>query len=320
MRGALGLERLTPRKAQNLSKSGHAPLPSGASSIICYKYYIPAGFLTRDIRQAWVGRPEKSPQTTGQKDIIRVLRGWMEQANSAPPAVEIVSVVKRFGYLTAVDGVSLTLEKGEFLTIFGPNGAGKTTLIKIMAGLTNPSSGSARINGRPVQDHDDEARRDIGLISHQTFTYGQLTAMENLLFFARLYGVEEPSARCQGLLEEVGLSKRSHEPVRSFSRGMLQRLSIARALVHDPSILLLDEPFTGLDQHAAETLKRQLRRLKDERRTLVMITHNLEQGVALGTRVVLQVAGKFVLDTPAESIDPVQFGKVYFEKVGQEHY
>ncbi|MDH5679296.1 MAG: heme ABC exporter ATP-binding protein CcmA [Nitrospinota bacterium] len=244
----------------------------------------------------------------------------MESANSPGPAVELDQVVKRFGYMTAVDKISLTLEKGEFLTIFGPNGAGKTTLIRIMAGLTAATSGSARINGRPVQDHDDEARRDIGLISHQTFSYGQLTAMENLLFFARLYGVEDPSARCQALLEEVGLSKRSHEPVRSFSRGMVQRLSIARSLVHDPSILLLDEPFTGLDQHAAETLKRQLRRLKDERRTLVMITHNLEQGVALGTRVVLQVAGKIILDQPASTIDVKEFGQVYFNKVGQAHY
>jgi len=244
----------------------------------------------------------------------------MDQTNGATPVLELSDVVKRFGNLTAVDGISLTLRKGEFLTIFGPNGAGKTTLIKIMAGLTHPTAGSARVNGRPVQDHDDEARRDIGLISHQTFTYGQLTAMENLIFFARLYAVADPEARCQALLDEVGLSKRSHEPVRSFSRGMLQRLSIARALVHDPSMLLLDEPFTGLDQHAAESLKRQLRRLKDQRRTLVMITHNLEQGVALGTRVALQVAGRFVLDQPAESVDPAQFGQVYFEKVGQAHY
>ncbi|MDH4182897.1 MAG: heme ABC exporter ATP-binding protein CcmA [Nitrospinota bacterium] len=236
------------------------------------------------------------------------------------PAVELDQVTKRFGHLTAVNGISLRIEKGEFLTIFGPNGAGKTTLIRIMAGLMAATEGQALINGRPARDHDDQARRDIGLISHQTFTYGQLTAMENLVFFARLYGVQNPADKCGRLLEEVGLSKRAHEPVRSFSRGMIQRLSIARALVHDPSIILLDEPFTGLDQHAAETLKRQLVRLRDEKRALVMITHNLEQGVALGTRVALQVAGKIVLDQPAGQVDAAHFNQVYFEKVGEAHY
>lgn len=245
----------------------------------------------------------------------------MEKAtHAAVPAIELAGVTKRFGHLTAVDNVSLRVAQGEFLSIFGPNGAGKTTLIKMIAGLTRATSGQTLVNGRHVSDHDGQARRDIGLISHQTFTYGQLTAMENLMFFARLYGVADPAARCKALLDEVGLAKRSNEPVRSFSRGMIQRLSIVRALVHEPSILLLDEPFTGLDQHAAETLKRQLLRLRDQRRTLVMITHNLEQGVALGTRVALQVAGGIVLDQPAASIDPAAFGKIYFEKVGEAHY
>lgn len=236
------------------------------------------------------------------------------------PAIELDNVQKRFGHITAVDGVSLTLRQGEFLTIFGPNGAGKTTLVKMMCGLTRATSGAVLINGKEIMDHDDKARSNVGLISHQTFTYGQLTALENLVFFARLYGAEDAEAKCNALINEVGLAKRSHEPVRSFSRGMLQRLSIARALVHDPSILFLDEPFTGLDQHAAETLKRSLMRLREASKTVVMITHNLEQGVAMASRVALQVAGKFVLDQPAGAIDKADFGRVYFEKVGQAHY
>lgn len=229
-------------------------------------------------------------------------------------------VVKKFGRLKAVNGVSLTVCPGEFLTIFGPNGAGKTTLLRMMAGLTRLSSGQISISGLDINDHHDELRRLIGFISHHTFTYGHLTAMENLLFFGELYGVENPRERAATLLEEVGLKARANDPARTFSRGMLQRLSIARALVHDPGILFLDEPFTGLDQHAAEKLKQSLSRIHDERRTIVMITHNLKLGVEMGTRVALQVAGKIHMDQRSEEFDHEQFDEIYYKTVGEAHY
>lgn len=234
--------------------------------------------------------------------------------------IECKNAVKRFGRVLAVDDVSLRVSPGEFITIFGPNGAGKTTLIKLMTGLTRLTKGEITIGGLNINDDHDRLRRNIGLISHQTFTYGQLTALENLLFFAELYGVENRRDRAEELLKEVGLIERADDLARTFSRGMLQRLSIARALIHDPGILFLDEPFTGLDQHAAETLKQSLARLRDEKRTIVMITHNLKLGIEMGTRVVLQVAGKIRMDEPADQFDHSSFEKIYFDAVGEAHY
>lgn len=240
--------------------------------------------------------------------------------NNEKSAIKMKNVTKRFGRVTAVDGVDLSIEPGEFLTIFGPNGAGKTTLIKLMSGLVRATAGEITIGGLGITDHHDELRKRIGLISHQTFTYGQLTALENLLFFARLYGVKNIKERADFLLEEVGLTRRANDMTRVFSRGMLQRLSIARALIHDPRILFLDEPFTGLDQHAAETLKRSLARLHNENRTIIMITHNLKLGLEMGTRVALQVAGKIHLDQPSAKLDHANFEEVYFKAVGEAHY
>lgn len=240
--------------------------------------------------------------------------------NNDKSTIELKNVTKRFGRVTAVDGVDLSIEPGEFLTVFGPNGAGKTTLIRLMSGLVRVTAGEISIGGCDISGHHDQLRRQIGLISHQTFTYGQLTALENLLFFARLYGVENIKERTEFLLKEVGLARRANDMTRTFSRGMLQRLSIARALIHDPRILFLDEPFTGLDQHAAETLRRSLARLHDQSRTIVMITHNLRLGLEMGTRVALQVAGKIQLDQPSNQLDHASFEEIYFKAVGEAHY
>jgi len=240
--------------------------------------------------------------------------------NDEDLTIRLESAVKRFGRVTAVDGIGLEVRPGEFLTIFGPNGAGKTTLLRLMAGLARLTSGSISIGGLEINDHHDELRRRIGFISHHTFTYGQLTARENLLFFGELYGVDNARERADALLGQVGLLGRAGDPARTFSRGMLQRLSIARALVHDPGILFLDEPFTGLDQHAAQMLKHSLAALHDRRRTIVMITHNLKLGVDLGTRVALQVAGKIHFDQPADAFDHARFDEIYFKTVGEAHF
>lgn len=241
--------------------------------------------------------------------------------NNDKPLISLKSVSKRFGKVSAVDRMDLEVSKGEALTIFGPNGAGKTTLLRIIAGLVKPTDGEVFIDGEDVTaGHHDEIRSRIGYISHQSLVYSHLTARENLLFFARLYGVENPAARAAALLKEVGLESRADDLSQTFSRGMRQRLSIARALVHNPDIILLDEPFTGLDQHAADMLRAALSRLSGERRTIIMITHNIKAGVEMGTRVAVQVAGKMRLDRPTKNLVPAEFHDEYFKVVGAAHY
>lgn len=241
--------------------------------------------------------------------------------NNESPVIRLENLAKHFGRVAAVAGISLDVGKGEALTIFGPNGAGKTTLLRMIAGLVKPGGGRIIIAGEEVtHGHHDEIRRKIGYISHQSLVYGQLTAMDNLRFFAELYGVGDPRAVAERLLGEVGLSARAGDPAATFSRGMKQRLSIARALVHDPEIVLLDEPFTGLDQHAAEMLQRMLMRLRNEGRTIVMITHNLNVGITMGTRIAVQAGGKICFDKPASEIDPALFHDIYNRTVGAAHY
>ncbi|HJM82578.1 MAG TPA: heme ABC exporter ATP-binding protein CcmA [Nitrospinota bacterium] len=236
------------------------------------------------------------------------------------PVIQLDAVSKKFGSFSAVDTVDLSLYRGEFLTIFGPNGAGKTTLLKIMAGLIKATSGKVLINGLEFENDYDELRRNIGFISHQSFVYGQLSALQNLVFFAELYGITPPKERAMELLRDVGLESRKDEPVRIFSRGMLQRLSIARALVQNPDIIYLDEPYTGLDQHAAEMLKNQLLKMQNENRTIVMITHNLKIGIGMGSRVALQVSGRIHLDMSTKDFNYDTFNELYQQIVDREHY
>ncbi|HLE77289.1 MAG TPA: ABC transporter ATP-binding protein [bacterium] len=204
-------------------------------------------------------------------------------------AIETDRVVKTFGPVRALRGVNLAVESGESLVIFGPNGAGKTTLLKIIATLSRPTSGTLRVFGSdPFAD--GRLRRTLGVVSHHSYLYGGLTAVENLVFAGRLYGVPDARARADALLATVGLAGRGHDLVRTFSRGMTQRLTIARALMHDPPILLLDEPYTGLDRHAAGMLTALLERLRGFR-TVVMTTHSIEQGLALADRMAILVNG-----------------------------
>ncbi len=220
----------------------------------------------------------------------------------------------------AVKGIDLTIESGETVTLFGPNGAGKTTLLRMIAGLTQPTSGEILIDGDPVDTDHDVIRGKIGYISHQSLVYNQLTARENLLFFAKLYGVADADDKTEALLKEVGLATRADDLAQTFSRGMKQRLSIARALVSDPQIALLDEPFTGLDQHAAEMLKGALAKLKEKNRTILMITHNLKVGLDMSTRVAALVSGVILLDRSAKGLDAEEFQETYFKTVGEAHY
>jgi heme exporter protein A len=208
------------------------------------------------------------------------------------PLLEARDLTRRFGAVRAVDGISFSLGAGEVLTLLGPNGAGKTTLLGLLAGTLHPTSGEIRFRGAPLDPSKTEWRHELGVLSHRTFLYGALTARENLEFWARLYGIASPRDRALAALTEVGLAAEAERAARGFSRGMRQRLSLARTLLHDPSLVLLDEPFTGLDLHAAALLRDVLQRLRDGRRTVILVTHQLAEGIELADRVAIQVRGR----------------------------
>ncbi len=230
-------------------------------------------------------------------------------------AVEAVALEKWYGPLPAVRGISFTLARGEFLTVFGPNGAGKTTLLRLLCGAVAPTRGTVKIAGEDTRGGEGEWRRKIGLLSHQTFLYPGLTAGENLDFYARLYGLPGRAARVDEALASVGLRERRDDRVRTFSRGMQQRVALARTLLHDPEVVFLDEPYTGLDPHAAATLRGVLERLRDGRRTVVLVTHNLAQGLEQADRVVVQVGGEWVSDEPRAAIDAARWEQTYTDRV-----
>ena len=238
-----------------------------------------------------------------------------EQTHPKPSnsIIQVRDLRKDFGYLQALSGVSFDLNKGEFLTIFGPNGAGKTTLIKILTGLMRPTSGSAIIDGFDVLECDAGLRNQIGVISHATCLYPDLTALENLLFYAKLYCLDDPEERANESIKAAGLQLRRHDQVRTYSRGMQQRMAIARATLHNPSVLFLDEPFTGLDLSATNALKDQLHDLHTDKRTIIMTTHDMSCGLEMCDRVAIQNKGKFLLLESIDRIDLENFENFYTE-------
>lgn len=225
--------------------------------------------------------------------------------------IEVRDLVKSFGGKMALGGVDLDVAEGEFLTLVGPNGAGKTTLIRILATLTRSTSGSVRVAGCDLTKQGNEVRQRIGLASHQTLLYGDLSAEENLRFYGRMYEVPDLEDGITALLQRVDLDHRRHDLVRTFSRGMQQRLSLARALLHDPAILLLDEPYTGLDQRAAEVLKEVLVSLGGRSRTVLMTTHNLERGLELCDRAAILFNGRIVHQAEKSDLDVATFREAY---------
>jgi len=224
---------------------------------------------------------------------------------SAPPALRLLGVVKRFGHTTALRGVDLTVPEGESVALLGANGAGKSTLLRIAATLTKPTSGSIYIRETDAAQEPEVARGSIGLLSHQSFLYDDLTAGENLQFYARLYGLADPADAARRSLDGVGLAHRSDDRVRTFSRGMKQRVAIGRALLHDPTILLLDEPFAGLDVRSRDTLIARIQESRTKGRTLVLVTHDIGQGLALSDRYALLEGGAIIAEGPsAEAEEP----------------
>lgn len=232
--------------------------------------------------------------------------------------VEIDNLTKAFGHFKALKGVDLRIKKGDFLTIFGPNGAGKTTLIKILSTLIKGTTGEVRIGGKNIDGDGERVRAMVGLVSHQPYLYENLSALENIVFFGRMYGVRNLRERAAALIAEVGLERRMNDIVRNFSRGMQQRLSIARALVHEPELLFLDEPFTGLDQHAAKILQGYMSRFHKEGRTSIMTTHNLSEGLEMSNRVIILANGAVAYEESVANLDLEKFKKVYFKYVGDD--
>lgn len=225
--------------------------------------------------------------------------------------VHLAGVIKRFGTITALRGIDLALNRGCCLGIFGPNGAGKTTLLRILATLIRPSAGTIRIAGYDAVREAEKVRPLLGVLSHRTFLYSHLTACENLRFYGRMFGLQKLSERITEVLHVVGLEAHTHQLVRTYSRGMQQRLAIARTILHYPVLLLLDEPFTGLDQQAVSRLQALLLQLRAESCTIIMSTHDLHRGIDLCDEIAIQCRGKIVYSGAALGIDAHGLEQLY---------
>jgi heme ABC exporter ATP-binding subunit CcmA len=229
--------------------------------------------------------------------------GPVEKVAQRVTSIEAHGLEFSFGPARALRGLSLQVENGSATAVFGPNGAGKTTLLKVIAGLLRPDAGTVRVQGLEIGRDPARFRRLIGFISHQPLVYPQLTGRENLEFYGRLYGLANPAAEARKMLDEMGLTDWADRAASAYSRGLLQRLAIGRALLHQPSVLLMDEPFTGLDEQARERLENLLGDLRDGRRTVLLATHDLDAGLRLAERVAVLYRGRMILEEPAARLD-----------------
>lgn len=239
----------------------------------------------------------------------------MQSAAGAIVATE--NLTRNFGRRRAVDGVTISVAAGEALALFGPNGAGKTTLLRMLGGILRPTSGKARI-GDAILPGGSGVRRRIGIVSHHSLLYDALTARENVEFAARLYGVSGPRAATERALSSMQIMDRADTPVRALSRGMRQRVSVARATVHQPDVVLADEPFTGLDVVGAKALSSLLVYLRANGAALILVTHNVDEGLSLATRAAIMARGKIVRLDDRETIDPPEFAREYQELVASD--
>ncbi|HTX78596.1 MAG TPA: heme ABC exporter ATP-binding protein CcmA [Longilinea sp.] len=218
--------------------------------------------------------------------------------------IQVTQLSKRYGSRWALRDLNLEIPDGRFVALLGANGAGKTTLLRILATLLHPTSGHVTINGLELPQQAPTIRRTIGLVTHLPLLYGELTAEENLRFYARLYGIERPAARIDALLELTGLASRRSDLVRTFSRGMQQRLAIGRALLHQPPVLLLDEPYTGLDEEACRRLDGLLRQVTSQGHTILMASHDLLRSEALADRFDVLTRGAIAASCDKPSLPP----------------
>lgn len=222
--------------------------------------------------------------------------------------INIDSVCKKFGNNRVLDDVNLKVSKGDSFALIGPNGAGKTTLVRILSTLTKPNSGTVTINGYDINEDQENVRGEIGVISHNTFLYNDLTAQENLEFYGELYGLDNDQIpeKIDQLLRKVNLRLRAHDPVGTFSRGMKQRLAIARTILHNPNILILDEPSTGLDVKSKNIFYEIVRDLHSAGKTVLLATHDLKELEILCEKLAILNNGKILL---SGDLDEVKEGR-----------
>jgi ABC-type multidrug transport system ATPase subunit len=223
------------------------------------------------------------------------------------PVIQTSRLSKLIDDRSVLRDLDLRIDSGEYVGILGANGAGKSTLLKILATLMPPTSGDLALFGKKVTRDSTSVRAQIGMIGHQSMLYRDLTARENLVFFAKLYGIESPEDRAIRLLDVVGMRDRANDPVKSYSRGMTQRVAIARALLPDPQLILADEPFDGLDAPSANSLEQLLSDLNLAGKTIVLVNHDIEQTLRIAERALVLREGRVALDQPA--------GRLYAKEV-----
>ncbi len=216
--------------------------------------------------------------------------------------IAVKKLVKRFGLKAVLRGLDFRVERGEFVALLGPNGAGKTTFLRILSTLARPSLGEVKVAGYRLPHESAQVRARLGVVSHMPLLYGDLTAEENLEFYARMYGITNYGLRITEVLEMVGLETRRRDLVRTFSRGMAQRLAIGRAVLHDPDVMLFDEPYTGLDQDASSMLDEVLQSVAAQGRTVVMTSHDLARAEELATRFDILSRGVITASATRDSL------------------
>ena len=234
-----------------------------------------------------------------------------------PAALEVEHLSKRFGSTLALNDVTWTVDQGASVVLFGPNGAGKTTLLRLCATLLRPSSGRVAVLGLNAAKDGAAVRRRIAVLGHESWLYPDLSPRENLRFYARLFGVANPMTRVDALIDRLGLVGWSHRPVGALSRGLVQRCALARVLLHEPELLFLDEPFTGLDLDARDLLCDVLREAHQRGTTLLMSTHDMSLGLSLCSSAIVLVRGRIAWTGPAGAADAVDFEARYRELTQQ---
>ena len=231
-----------------------------------------------------------------------------------PPTIRLDDVTKAYGHFTAIDALSFTIGSGSTVGLFGPNGAGKTTLLRMLAGLTRPTRGEIYLGESQLSPDDHHVAQRVGVVTHDSMLYDELTARENLRFHAALHDIDDAETRCESVLETVRLTHRGSQRPTEFSHGLRKRLSLARALLHDPEVLLLDEPYAGLDQHSVADLETILDDFDD--RTVVLTTHDLERGYNRCSRALVVDRGRLQADVELDSAASETFETTYRRAIG----
>ena len=239
-------------------------------------------------------------------------------SEAANPIIEVSNLHKLYGRKTVLRGIDLSVLQGEVVALLGPNGAGKSTLINTICGLTKPDRGDVRLGGVTLKRAGHELRRYIGLVTHTPLLYDNLSSEENLHFFAKMYDLEKPGARIESVLRAVDLWPRRRDIVRTFSRGMTQRLAIARAVLHNPPVLLLDEPDTGLDQESSQLLHQLLKQLGSSNRAILLTTHNLDRALEWADTVCLLATGSIVYRESTAALDGESLRQIYASVQGSQ--